>query len=181
MKKTIVMLLVLFICGVLSADVCIEVLRQSGDFAQNPDIYTGYANANLVFKDVFWNIVYERMKLCMILLLLGITPFKEKLSILLFAVFSFCWGFFVMSSITELGLAGVVVGISAVVPHGLCYMLMLVLLFGKKRRYSYHAKESVLIHFGTYVLIFLFFVTGCVIETLVSTYFIPWVIRLSLI
>lgn len=180
MKKSFFMLIILFICGFVSADVCIEVIKESGTLV-SIDVYEGYANAKLAFKDVFWNILYERLKLFFFLILLSFTPIREKASMIILSVFSFVWGFFIMSAIAELGIAGVVVGIASVLPHGLLYGGLLMLMFRRKRVHSYHTKDKIMLNVAYYIFMLLLFVTGCVVESLVSTHFIPWVIRLSLI
>ena len=118
MKKFIVILCIFFICGVISADICIENLMYSNVLLEL-DIYREYANAGLAFRDVFWNILYERAKLVLFLLLLCFTPMREYITVLFLSVFSFLWGFFFMSCVAELGLVGVVIAITAVIPHGI--------------------------------------------------------------
>lgn len=180
MKKILLMLILFFICGFVSADICIEELRESNVLLQL-EVYENYANAKLLFRDVFWNVFYERLKLFMILILLMFTPLCEKLSVILQSVFSFMWGFFFMSSIVELGIAGFVVALAAVLPHGLLYGWAIALLLNRHGRYSYYYRDRIVRNVGTYIFYFLLFFTGCIIEGLVSTHFIPWVIRLSLI
>lgn len=180
MKKFLLMLLILFLCGIISADLCIEELINSNALL-DIEMYRGYANAELAFKDVFWNILYERAKLVFILVLLCFTPLKEKISVLLISIFSFAWGFFFMSCVAELGMAGVVVGIASVLPHGLFYGGIIVLLLIRRNRYSFHQRDRVTLGAVTYIVVVLLFITGCVIESLMGTHFIPWVIRLGLI
>jgi len=180
MKKFLLMLVVIFLCGIICADLCIENLVYSNALL-DIEIYEGYANANLVFKDVFWNVCYERAKLVIILILLCFTPVKEKIAVALVCIYSFAWGFYFMSCMAELGMAGVVVGVGSVLPHGLFYAGIIVLLLIKKNRYSYHQRDGVALNTVTYIAIVMMFVTGCVIESLMGTHFIPWVIRLGLI
>ena len=174
------MLLILFICGMISADVCIDIIKESSTLI-DMEMYKGYANASLVYRDVVWNILYERLKLFAFLFLLCFTPIKEKLSILIVSIFSFIWGFYMMSCILELGLAGVVIGIAAVLPHGLLYAVLILMMLGEQNIHNYHYKEKVVVNIMSCVVIVLLFITGCVVESLMSTHFIPWVIRLSLI
>ena len=180
MKKFLLMLLVLFICGIISADLCIEKLVNSNALL-DIEMYEGYANANLAFKDVVWNILYERAKLVIILILLCFTPIKDKISVLLISIFVFAWGFFLMSCITELGMAGIVVGISSVLPHSLFYGAIIAVLLVKNNRHHYRQREMVVLNAVTYIAIIMLFITGCIIESIMGTHFIPWVIRLGLI
>lgn len=180
MKKFIWMLLILFICGIISADLCLEELVNS-KILLDINVYQKYANAKLQFKDVFWNVLYERIKLIVILILLCFTPIREKILVLLISVFSFIWGFYFMSCINVLGLTGVVVGITAVIPQGIFYAGVLFLLFQNTMQLEYYYGNKTAYHAITYVVMILMFVTACVIESLMGTHFIPWVIRLGLI
>lgn len=180
MKKSFFILVILFICGIVSADICVKMIEES-EILVSMQMYKDYANAKLVFQNVFWNILYERLKLFLLLGILVFMPVRERLVIFLLAIFSFMWGFFSMSSVLGLGIAGVVVSIAAVLPHGLLYGGVLGLMFQKRRIHSYHTKDKIALNISTCILGLLLFVTGCVVESLVSTHFIPWVIRLSLI
>ena len=58
MKKFLIVLIIVFICGVLSADVCLKQVEDSA-VVVGRDVYEQYATAKLTFKHVFWNILYE--------------------------------------------------------------------------------------------------------------------------
>lgn len=180
MKKFLIVLIIIFICGILSADVCLNQIRDSKVLI-GLEFYKEYANAQLAFKDVFWNILYERMKLFGTLILLCFTPIKEKMGSILAPIFSFVWGFFLMSCIIELGIAGLIVGLASVIPHGFLYGGVIWMVLGRRRTRSYHIKNRIAINVAIYIFIVLLFITGCVIESLVGTHFVPWIIRLSLI
>ena len=180
MKKFLIILIIIFICGILSADICMQQMKESDAFI-GLEGYKQYANAKLMFRQVFWNIMYERVKLFGIVVLLCFTPLKERMGRFIGIWFSFIWGFFLMSCIVELGVAGLVVGLASVLPHGILYGVAIALLLngGRVRRYQY--KNQVARKISMYLFIMLLFVTACVIESLIGTHFIPWVIRLSLI
>lgn len=180
MKKFFIVLIILFICGVLSADVCLKQIEDSAVLVGR-DVYEQYATAKLAFKNVFWNILYERIKLFVVLLLLCFTPIKEKMGVIFAPIFSFIWGFFLMSSIIELGFAGLVVGLASVIPHGILYGGSMWLMIRKNQTRTYLVREKMMLNIASYIGIILFFLTGCILESLVGAYFIPWVIRLSMI
>ena len=180
MKKFLIVLIIIFICGVLSAEVCLKQIEESAVLAGR-EFYEKYATSEILFKDVFWNILYERIKLFSILILLCFTPLKEYLHFILAPVFSFIWGFFLMSSIMELGVAGFVVGLGSVLPHGILYGAVIGVLIGKKSARKYHVRNKIAINMGLYIFMLQMFITACVMETLMGTHFIPWVIRLSFI
>ena len=178
MKKFFLILLIIFLCGILSADICIEQIKGSAVIL-GKDVYYSFANKRIGFSDLFWNILYERIKQLLIFMLFCLTPIREKLSVFLVGVFSFVWGFFSMCCVAEMGMAGVVISIASVIPHGLFYGGVLILLVQNKFLRTYRAKEKALKELGSYLFIALLFVTGCVLESIVGTHFIPWVIRLS--
>lgn len=181
MKKFFLMLAIFFICGIISADIGLEMLGNSSSII-NADTYVAYANAKLIYRDVFWNILYERLKLFALIGLLCFLPIKNYIGILLINVFSFIWGFYIMGCITELGIAGVIVGIFSVIPHGLLYGGLVMMMLEDKEMYFYNrSKEKIVYHITTVIVMALFLLTGCVLESLISTHFIPWVIRLSLV
>ena len=176
------MLAIIFISGIISADVCVDILKGSSVLL-DLEIYKYYANAKLVYQDVFWNILYERIKLFAFITLLCFTPLRSYLVSIIVSVFSFIWGFFIMSCIRELGMAGVVVGITSVVPHGLLYgiLIMMILGGGNRHSYTYQNRGRIVLNIANTIIIILLLLTGSVMESLVSTHFIPWVIRLSMI
>lgn len=180
MKKFLVVLIILFICGVLSADLCLKQIEDS-DVMIGLDCYKQYANAKFTFGDVFWDILYERIKFFSVLLLLCFTPLKKKLGVIFLIIFSFIWGFFLMNCIIELGVAGLVVGLACVLPHGILYGVVVGLVLNKSRTKTYHTRNRIAIQVLLYIVLTILFITGCILESLVGTHFIPWVIRLSLI
>lgn len=180
MKKFVLMLCIIFLCGFISADLCMEKLADSHALL-DIEMYEGYANADIAFKDVFWNILYERIKLVLILGLLCFTPMKESVSVVLVSAFSFAWGFFFMTCISQLGMAGIVVGIASVLPHSIFYGGIFAILIFRKNKYSYYQKDRMVLGVASYIAILFLFAAGCVIESVMGTHFIPWVIRLSLI
>lgn len=180
MKKFLIILIVIFICGILSADICMQQIKESTAFV-GIEGYKQYASANLAFQQVFWNVMYERAKLLGIVVLLCFTPLKERMGYFLGVLFSFIWGFFLMSCIVELGVAGLVVGLASVLPHGILYGAAIGLLLSGGRVRRYQHKNQVARKIGAYLFVILLFITACVIESLIGTHFIPWVIRLSLI
>lgn len=174
------MLFVFFLCGIISADICMNVIKDS-QVLMDLEIYEGYANTDMVYRDVFWNVLYERIKLFGFLFLICFTPLKRHLGILLVSIFSFIWGFFMMSCVKALGMAGVVVGIFSVLPHGMFYAILLFLMIKNRDSYIYRQKSEKAVYILNIIVMLLLLLTGCVVESLIGTHFIPWVIRLSLI
>ena len=179
MKKFLIVLIILFVCGLLSADVCLKEIEDNAVVGR--EVYEQYASAKLTFKNVFWDVLYERIKLFGVLFILCFTPIKEKMGLVLAPVFSFVWGFFLMSSIIELGFVGLIVGLASVLPHGILDCGSVWLMLRNNRTRTYLVREKMMINMASYIGIVLLFITGCILESFMGSYFIPWVIRLSMI
>lgn len=172
MKKSFIILVILFLSGIITADICIGGLQEDNIW-MNLATFEEYATSKVAFKDVIWNMLYTRGKLMLCLMILGLTPWKEKMLAIFGCVFSFCFGFFAMRCIMELGFVGIVIAIASVFPHGLFYLGMFFVIYKRQSRYRHKI--------ATYIFALLLFITGCVMECVMGVHFIPWVIRLSMI
>ena len=180
MKKFLVFLIGIFILGILCANAVMINLKDSQSFL-SMEAYREYANSKVMFKDVFWSVLYERVRIFGVFGIVCFTPVKRWLAPIVSPVFSFVWGFFLMSCIVGLGVVGLVVGLASVLPHGVLYAITVFQMINVSNSKRYLRKETVIQHVSFYIFMMLIFVTACVIETLIATHFIPWVIRLSFI
>lgn len=180
MKKFLFILFILFVCGVLSADICLNQM-QGREVLIDLTVFKQYATAKMTFTDMFWSLLYERLKLFIGVVLLCFTPFKERLCLVLILMFSFIWGFFMMSCIRILGVAGLVVGFTSVVPHWGIYGMIIWKISSRNKNRSYDRRTYTVMNTGKYMFLILLFITACIIESLVAMHFIPWIIRLSMI
>lgn len=180
MKKLVLALSIVFLCGIIAADICTTKLL-TAEVTLSIDVLKKYACSKIIFNDVIWNLLYERLKLYVCVLLCRITPLKNYISIILIGILLFCFGFFTMSCVLAIGFVGVVIGIASVFPHGLLYFGSYHLLSRQNKVYSYQKPSKIPQKIITYIVAILFFVTGCVIECVVGVHFIPWIIRLSMI
>lgn len=180
MKKFLFILIIIFICGILSADICLKQMQES-EVLIGLTMFEQYATAEISFKDVFWNLLYERVKLFIGIILLCFTPLKERLCQIIIPVFGFIWGFFLMSCIGKMGIAGMIVGFASVFPHWGLYGLAIWMISSGNKSRSYYRKSNAVMNVGKYIFIVLLFVTACIMESLIGVHFIPWVIRLSLV
>ena len=180
MKRFLLVLAILFISGIIAADLCVQEL-QGKDILTGPEVFKGYAYSKVAFKNVVWNILYERGKLMVCLLILFLTPLRNKMPVIFFGVFSFCFGFFMMNCILALNFVGIIVAIASVIPHGLLYMGVFGVLFQSHPGRGYRSTEKIPQKLATYLFLLLLFITGCVMECVMGIHFIPWVIRLSLV
>ena len=180
MKKLILALSIVFVCGIIAADICTNQILNA-DIVLSMDILKEYAYSKIVFNDVIWNLLYERLKQFVCILLCRITPLKNYIFIVLIGILLFCFGFFTMSCVLAIGFVGILIGLASVFPHGLLYLGSFLLLNQNNRVYSYQQLSKIPQRIITYILAIMFFITGCVLECVVGVHFIPWIIRLSLI
>lgn len=61
MKKFLFIFIIIFICGILSADICLKQMQDS-EVLIGLTMFEKYATAEISFKDVIWNLLYERVK-----------------------------------------------------------------------------------------------------------------------
>ncbi len=184
MKKILLILSLLFLMGVVVADVCTKHLFQT-DILLTLDVLKNYAYADIIFHDVIWNLFYERLKLYLFLSLCRmIAPIRNYINIILLAILAFCFGFFTMTCILAIGFVGVLISCASILPHGILYFASYQAT-ANNTSYSYQNAQMKLGKLPRRVLslIFavLFFVTACILECVMSVHFIPWIIRLSLI
>lgn len=180
MKKFLIVLSIVFVCGIITADIFTGRLLNT-EIILSMDMLKKYAYSELFFNDVIWNLMYERLKQYICILLCGITPLKNYISIILVGILLFCFGFFTMSCILAIGFVGVLIGIASIIPHGFLYYVSYHLMSQQSRVYSYQQTGKIPQKIITYILAIMFFITGCVIECVIGVHFIPWLIRVSLI
>ncbi len=180
MKKIFLTFLILFICGMFAADICIENLADQ-DIILSLEVFKEYAYSKIGFKDIIWNMIYDRTKQFICLLLLRLTPVREYIPLVVLGILLFCLGFFTMSCILTIGFVGIVVGLASILPHGLFYAGAYLMVNKERRLRSYNHHQSLVQGTASYVLMILFFITGCVIECVMGVHFVPWIIRLSFV
>lgn len=180
MKKSVFLLLLLLICGMVSAD----VLATMSDFENiviGAKEYRAYAYSEVAFKEMFWKLLYARGKMLVMLALISILPIREKILPFIAYLFTYGYGFFFMSCLMEMGIAGIPISLSAILPHGILYGIGISLMFRRRELRSYQMNKRIGYQAGGAVMIVLLFITGCIIECFIGTEFMPWVIRLSMI
>ena len=142
MKKIVITLLILFVCGMIAADICVHNLVDE-NMILSMEVFKEYAYSKIAFKDVIWNMLYERVKLFICLLLLKITPLRELIPVIVLGVVLFCLGFFTMSCILAIGFVGVVVGLAGIFPHGILYAAAYLVVNHNRRVQSYKQYQSI--------------------------------------
>ena len=180
MRKIWIMLLLLFLCGMISGDFIAESLKEESVLL-GMDVYKEYAYSKLVFEEIFWQILFERCKCLIIIVVLVLTPFRKILPLLLIGAVTFMLGFFIMSNMIGIGGVGLLISIVTFIPMLIFYGGMALLLLRGRDRTTLRQGRKMAFRVMTVVLSVLFFGAGCIVESLVGVYLVPWMIRLRLI
>lgn len=180
MKKIIIVMLLLFLCGMIAGDWIVGNLKQD-EVILGLDVYKEYAYSKPVFEDVFWQIFLERCKCLLFVLILLMTPLKKIMPLILVGGATFMMGFFTMSNLVSLGGVGFLIAIATFLPQVVFYGGMMAVLSRGKETYTYHKGRKMASHTLSIILSAILFLAGCIVECLMGVHFIPWIIRLSLI
>lgn len=181
MKKVFIVLSLIFICGIISGDIISSNLKKES-LIIGTDVFYNYANSKFEFKDLFWSILFQRVEELIFLIILSLTALRKRMGFIFLCIYSYISGFFYMASIISYGFWGLVIAFLVSLTIFVFYGGILVLLFQKRNNsYSFHYKKKVAKDLATYLLIFLFLLTGCILESILGVHVIPWIIRLSLV
>ncbi len=169
MKKEMLILFLLILAGIFSTQ-----LFGSDFFAEygflNEYHLQLFADAKLDRVALFWNVFWERGKLFLVFALLGITPLKQLLPLLMKCAFGYTIGLYGAACVMNLGGAGFGVLLLSLLPHGIFYLLALIGLFYLERPMIYREKKYVFRRVLAVVLLVILLTAGCLLETAVSTF-----------
>ncbi len=180
MRKILIMLLLLFLCGMISGDLIAESLKEDGVLL-GIEVYKDYAYSKPVFEESFWQIFFERCKCLICVVILVLTPLKKIIPLILTGTAVFMLGFFTMSNLISLGVVGLLIAITTFLPQLLFYGGMVLCLYRGQGVRNFRQGERKAFRTLSVVLAMMLFAAGCVVECLVGVHLIPWMIRLSLI
>lgn len=123
-----------------------------------------FADATTEFLPLLADILWERGKLFVLIAIISLTTLKSILPLLLRCLLFFTGGVFLAACVLNMGLLGIVFFLAALFPHGLFYLLALLLLLRVEHHRFYHRKNLWLMKIawisGVVVLVLL----GCVTE-----------------
>lgn len=176
MKKQILILLLLLLAGIFSAQLFGREFFADYGFLNEYHLQT-FANTKLDWVALFWSVLWERGKLFLALAIIGITPLKRVLPLLIQCIFSYTIGFFGAVCVMNLGIAGIGVMLLSLLPHGIFYVLVLVLLLGMGQSVIYHEKGYVLRRVFAIAVLCVLLTAGCLLESTVSTFLLQAVLK----
>ena len=128
---------------------------------------------------LFWNIVWQRGKLLILVLLLSSTVFSKLMPYALMILGGFSFGILEVVCAMQMGIFGILVPACSWIPHGGFYLIVLIFLIRSKNIFKYENRRKKLYFFllGSGVL-FLFFI-GCFLETTLGTWVMQSIFQLK--
>ena len=180
MKRLVIVLLIVFLCGMICANVVTKGLAQEGVLLDE-EFYKEYAVDKLVFETIFWQILIQRCKGLIRIIVLSLTPLKKWMPPILCIGATFVMGFFLMCNTMAMAGVGFLSAIATFIPMVGCYGGMGILLYRGQEHNIRNKVQKVGVKTLSIMVATLLFVLGCVLESLVSVHLIPWMIRLSMI
>lgn len=178
MKREYLIWVILFLGGIWSAQLIgKEYFFTYGYF--NPYHLKRFVASEIDYVDLFWNLLWTRGKQFVALWILRMTPWKRGLPMILKMLFIFLIGFILMVCCMTVGATGVMVLLAALFPHGICYFVAVIGLLGNDQSMSWdQAKRGISIA-RKIGLCTLFVVSGCILETIIGTRILRYVLEAS--
>ncbi len=164
MKRKYMILVILLLAGIFAAQLFgTEFLRTYG-FLNEYNLQT-YAKADLDKLALFWNVLWARGKLFLLLVLLSSTPAKKWLLSGLEIAAAFLTGFYGTACVVCEGALGIGLFFLSLFPHGLLYAAAFVGFLRIERPLMYGRKKHIFSYILANVIVLLLLLTGCILET----------------
>lgn len=164
MKRKGIILTILFAAGIFGAQLFgTEFLRTYGFL--NEYHLQAFAQAELDRKDLFFNILWARGKLFLLLVLLASTPAKKWLLLLLEGLTAFLTGFYGAVCVICEGALGIGFFFLSLFPHGLLYGAAFFGFLRIERPLFYGKKKHMLSYLLANAVVLLLLAAGCMLET----------------
>ena len=136
-----------------------------------------FAGLQIEPASLFWNILWERMKLFFIILIFSATPGRKLILPALKSLFSLSMGFFSSICFMRMGWLGGLVLFSAVVPHGIFYVLLLWGILGVEPVKTFDNRRMIKMRIKRILAGLVLIINGCLIEATVSTRILQMVLK----
>ncbi len=188
MRKNLLFFLLLFLVGIAGAQFFGKEFLTTYGFL-NPYHLNAFAEMDVKELLLFWNILWERGKLLLGIGILLATPIRKFVPALLMGGFAFVFGFFSAACVMNLGVPGIGVALFFWIPHGIFYILAILLLLyfvnsGMDVQGGYAFRRSGkkrLLSFILFpLLIILLLVIGSLLEATAGTFFLQVMVRFCL-
>ena len=175
MKKSSWILFLSFIAGVMAAN----ILGKDWFFAYgglDSHVLSEISRQRISNDKYFWYVFGRRIQVVIMLFLLSKAVNVKRVIYGCMCLLPFSFGWFFTVAVLENGIKGIAVGIIAVLPHGIFYLLAFLLWQKMKReqaergarRRIYREKKEDAVLIGMYAAIFVLLITGIVLESYVN-------------
>ena len=136
-----------------------------------------FVEAKLDFPTLLGNIIWERGKLMFLIWVLAYTPARRIAPLLLRCLLFFTAGVFAGACMVNMGIYGLLVFVLSWVPHGIIYLIVIVLILQRDMHLGYGANNTVAkkIFFALSVLSVL--LLGCFAEATAGTWILQSLFR----
>lgn len=164
MKRKGIIFAILLIAGIFGAQLFgTEFLRTYGFL--NEYNLRAFARADLDKLNLFWNILWARGKLFLLLVILASTPARKWLLSGLEGILAFLIGFYGAACVICEGALGIGIFFLSLFPHGLLYGAAFFGFLHIERPVFYSKKKHVLSYILAIAIVLLLLVIGCILET----------------
>jgi hypothetical protein len=137
-----------------------------------------FAQATPDLPLMFANVLWERMKLFLLIWLVAMTPARRFEPLVLRCVICFTAGVFLAACVGNIGVGGILFFAASWFPHGVVYLIALLLLFCVDMRRFGRGGKNLWKKAALYIGILFIILLGCVLEAVVGTQLLRLVITL---
>lgn len=125
---------------------------------------SSFADSTTEFLPLLADILWERGKLFLLIAVISLTTLKSILPLLLRCLLFFTGGIFLAACVLNMGLLGMVFFLASFLPHGLFYLMALVLLLRVEQHRFYHRKNPWLMKLAWIFSVVVLDLLGCLTE-----------------
>lgn len=176
MKKEILIVVILLLAGVFSAQLFGSEYFATYGFLNEYHLQS-FSNVKLDWVALFWNVFWERGKLFLMIVILGMTPVKRALPLLFRAVFGYTVGLYGAACVMNMGAAGLGVLFFSVFPHGIFYLMVLYLFLRMEGKAHYKEHKHIFTTAFSIAVLLVLFLVGCLLETTIGTCLLQMYLR----
>lgn len=178
MKRLVWTGVVAFLAGIFTALIIGEEFFSTYGFFSEYNLKS-FAYCEMDQVSLFWNIVWQRGKMMILVFLLSSTVLSKFMPYALMALGGFSFGILEVVCAMQMGIFGIIVPACSWIPHGGFYLIVLMILIRGRNLIRFENRRKKLYFFLLgFGLICLFFV-GCFLETTLGTWVMQNIFQLK--
>lgn len=155
--------------------------------------YNRFQNQTIIKTDLLQYLVFQRLKLLIVLWLLGFVLFTPWINHIITSFFGFCFGLIFSAAVIEGGMSGYGFVFILLIPHGIIYITLYIyliiknsyfskMLYKNRKTMKTRMSSSVLLeYFLVLAICSVFLMIGIFLEAYVNTDLVKWYISLNLL